>query len=819
MTRNISHIERTLILLVITAVSSLTAYAQDFVIKQNSNISISVNLKEAPVVQTAFGMLKADINTVFGSNLLMASSSDGADIIVSKKDNDKPETFSMRVERGKLYIEGSDARGVAYGMLELSKMIGVSPWEWWADVTPTKMKTFKLKNGYNNTESPSVRYRGIFINDEDWGLKTWSSLNYEKQLGDIGPKTYAKVCELLLRLKGNMLAPAMHSCTGAFYTHPESKVIANQYGIMITTSHCEPLLFNNASKAEWDSNRDGEWNYRKNKDVILGKLDSRVKEASPYDNIYTMGMRGVHDAGLTGNFTPQERVQVITDVINDERGVLEKYLLSNEHHPEIKAIEDVPQIYVPYKEALDIYENGLKVPDDITLVWPDDNYGYMKRLSNDEEQKRSGHSGVYYHISYLGAPHDYLWLCTTPPMLMYEELTKAYATGGDRYWLLNVGDIKPAELDIQTFFDMAWNLNQFSYDNINNHQSHFLANIFGKKYEKVFQDILDTHYQLAWSRKPEFMGWEREWDSKEYTGLKDTEYSFENYNQAQQRIAEYNRISTLCHELLGKMPEEKKAAFYELLAYPVMAACQMNMKFLYAQLNHQMESEWAAKCSVAAYDSINALTDRYNTMLDGKWNHMMALAPGWCALYQKMPELTKANTSDTETTDINEIPQSKYPQMEGCQMIDLTKPSYKDDRVRILRGIGYDWNAIQLGEAADKTMQDSGAKIQYKFPGTGAEKVTIHIWTVPFFPIYKGHSNRFAVQVDNNNTVVAENQFNEFQLSWKDQVLQNGHKTTATFHIDSYTKTHTLTLSCIDPGQIIQRVIIDWGGLKQTYCY
>jgi hypothetical protein len=382
--------------------------------------------------------------------------------------------------RQALIIAGSDRRGTAYGAFTLSEAMGVTAWECWADVPVKKQNQLYVVEDYTS-KAPSIKYRGIFINDEDWGLKPWASNNYEKELGDIGPKTYARVCELLLRLKGNMFAPAMHSCAGAFYSHPESKVVADEYGIIITTSHCEPLLFNNASKLEWDSKRDGEWNYATNKETIRKKLDDRVREASPYENIYTVGMRGLHDEGMRGNLSESEKVKVLEQVISDERDILKKYLK--------KPIDDIPQIFVPYKEALDLYNLGLEVPDDVTLVWTDDNYGYIKRLSNPEEQKRSGGAGVYYHASYLGAPHDYLWLCTTPPVLMYEELKKAYKTGADRYWLVNVGDIKPAELYMQTFFDFAWDIKRFDFTSINRHQSQFLARIFGANYENTFQDI------------------------------------------------------------------------------------------------------------------------------------------------------------------------------------------------------------------------------------------------------------------------------------------------------------------------------------------
>ena len=267
-----------------------------------------------------------------------------------------------------------------------------------------------------------------------------------------------------------MLAPAMHACTGAFYSHPESQKMADKWGIMITTSHCEPLLFNNAAPSEWDKARDGEWNYETNSATILKKLDDRIRETAQYENIYTMGMRGLHDEAMKGSTDPKDRARTLEKVFAKQREILVKY----KH----KKAEKLPQIFVPYKETLDIYDAGLRVPDDITIVWPDDNYGYMKRVSNSVEQQRSGRSGVYYHLSYCGVPHDNLWISTTAPMLMYEELLKAYTAGADRYWLLNVGDIKPMEVEMQMFMDMAYDFKAFSYNNVNNYQAHWLAKIF-----------------------------------------------------------------------------------------------------------------------------------------------------------------------------------------------------------------------------------------------------------------------------------------------------------------------------------------------------
>jgi hypothetical protein len=436
---------------------------------------------------------------------------------------------------------------------------------------------------------------------------------------------------------------------------------------------------------------------------------------------------------------------------------------------------------------------------------------------------------VYYHTSYLGAPHDYLWLNTTPPVLMYEELRKAYDTGANRYWLVNIGDIKPAELGMQTFFDLAWNVNGFDYSSINRHQSQFLARTFGAKYEGAFQDILDNYYRLAWSRKPEFMGWEREWDTPKYRDITNTDYSFKNYNDAQQRLADYQRISDLTKRISGELPESARPAFFELMAYPVQASYQMNRKFLMAQFSHELTEEkkaaaanWAAVQSKLAFDSINTLTHHYNTMLDGKWKGMMALAPGWTAKYQNMPKVDIREGEASTPVDLS--PAKSRNKLEGCTVLDLrqikNKVSTQGHTLRTIEGIGYDWCSIQLGEAtqasADPRKLD-GTRYEYQFSGVDSDSVTVYAYSLPFFAIYGGKGTRFGLSVDGQPVVVAQNDHKEFTDPWKDRVLRNGALSVAKFAVDKSLKKHTLTLTCGDPGMIIQRIVIDWGGLKKTY--
>ncbi|MBR2229803.1 MAG: glycosyl hydrolase 115 family protein [Prevotella sp.] len=813
-------------LLLLLVVVPLCAQGRSFKVR---NATVSYSQEEPKQVLRAINDLRLDIERVTGAGKDDVGNEGGQIVVgtygsktiekliakglLKEQDlKDKWESYVITVTneaKPRLVIAGSNTRGTIYGIYEVSQRIGVSPWYWWADVPVRQNPQAAVDCDYYASGEPTVRYRGIFINDEDWGLKPWAASNYERELGDIGPKTYARVCELLLRLKANMLAPAMHSCTGAFYSHPQSKVVCDSFGIIITTSHCEPLLLNNAASTEWDQLRDGDWNYKTNRETILQKWDDRLSAASKYENIYTTAMRGLHDAGLRGNLPLEERVPLIAKVIGEQRQLLEKHIG--------RQATEIPQIFVPYKETMDIYENGLQVPDDITIVWVDDNYGYMKRVSNPEEQQRKGRAGVYYHLSYLGAPHDYLWLNTTPPVLMYEELKKAYDNGADRYWLLNVGDIKPMELGIQTFMDMAWNIHAFDFDTANRHQADLLTRLFGNhkvqsskffaersgKAERKVQSLLDTYYRLAWSRKPEFMGWEFEWDDEAHTGLKPTEYSFLNYDEAQHRLSDYQCISDEAERL-----SDGSAAWFEMVQFPMQAAYQMNRKFLMAQLNHELlaqgrraEANWAARQSQIAYDSINTLNRRYNSLLDGKWRGMMALAPGWCALYQKMPDVAFSEGAGMTPVDLS--PQDEP--LQGCQVLNLAQFASKSDDARLIKGLGYDWQVMQLGSAT------------YDFDAVDADSVDVFFYMVPFWPLYAGKSNCVSVTVDGSQPQTFENKFKEYDRNWKDQVMRNGAPCRLRFAVDRSKRSHTVTFHALDSGQMLQKVIIDWGGLQPSY--
>lgn len=459
-------------------------------VNRKGNASLYVDGRDFEVVKKAAKLFSDDVQLVTGQGIQVGTTESklvrnsiivgtlGHNELIDKLVAKKKLNVSLLKERWESYlveivhnpfpgvnkaliVVGSDRRGTAYGLLSISELIGVSPWYWWADAPVAKYNELNIKVDKFVSKEPTVKYRGIFINDEDWGLLRWAKKTFEKERGNIGPKTYAKVCELLLRLKANYLCPAMHEASTAFNKIPENKLVADSFAIVMGSVHCEPLLFNNAS--EWDKKTMGEWDYINNKDMLNKVLKQRVVENSAYENVYTLALRGLHDKAMSGSNDMKERVKMLGEALNAQRQLLVDVIK--------KPANEIPQAFTPYKEVLDVYSAGLDLPEDVTIIWPDDNYGYMKRLSSPREQKRSGRAGVYYHVSYLGKPHDYLWMSTTSPSLMYEELRKAYDTTADRIWLLNVGDIKSCEASMNLFLAMAYDIDSFDYNNISLYQA------------------------------------------------------------------------------------------------------------------------------------------------------------------------------------------------------------------------------------------------------------------------------------------------------------------------------------------------------------
>ena len=824
-------------------------------------------------------------------------------------------------------ILGSDRRGTSYGMLEISKEIGVSPWYWWADVPIKQHKRIILKGEKFISHIPDVKYRGIFINDEDWGMLPWSKKNFEKKLGDIGPKTYAKVCELLLRLKANYLWPAMHPCTGAFNTHPQNKVVADNYGIVMGASHCEPLLYNNAS--EWNSKTMGQWDYETNRKNIDKVLDKRVSENGKYENVYPIGIRGIHDHPMEGNYTIKKKIKLVEQAISDERTILEKNCG--------KPSSQIPQIFVPYAEVLPLYNNGLKIPDDVTIMWVDDNYGYMRRLSNPLEQERSGGSGVYYHLAYLGNPHSYTWINTVNPALVCQEMHKSYDYGARRVWIANVGDLKPSEYNINVFLDMAWDINSVNRKNLFTYQEQWFENCFGKEVGKYCSDLMNDYYQVNFKRKPEFMGWGQEYGYFKWKErVQDTEFSFLDYNEVQDRISKLSRMNAKVDSIRKFIDKKHIASFIELVSYPIKGTYYMNKKLLLAQKNRwyaRIGNSMANKIipEIKAYhDSVRIITEEYENMLNAKWKYMICEIQSSSARFAELPPYSKiklpkkpklgliveennmVNGVNTQYSlpefNVNYPEKSYYIKVynKGSEVLNW-RAKTKSDWIKLTckRGktlheekiyVNVDWSKVKqeevsatiefYGAGERKTVivkalnkkinldkksgayienngyisiplenyqrkietkdvkwmvqpglgitgaslttndnaktighwapNDKCAHVEYDFYTFNSGRFYIYTYTLPTFPITSFMQQRYAVVVDDGERAYL-NAGNEIDTDeWRNNVRRNSAIKISSHYIEK-PGWHTLKIFFMDPGVVLDKAVIDFGGLKKSY--
>ena len=755
-----------------------------FSLRSGQSVTVACDNTEEKVVQTALQLFARDYETVFSAPATISVNHGG--IIVGTVDKSpliaatgvdisdlksKNQAFLISVlPGGRLLVAGSDSHGTAYGIMELSRLIGVSPWEWWADVTPEKKEAFHLAADYKMVQSPSVEYRGIFINDEDWGLMPWSSLNYEPwyKPGRIGPQTNERIFELLLRLRANTYWPAMHECSVPFFLTPGNREAAEKFGIYIGGSHCEPMACSTAG--EWSRRGKGDYDYVKNSSSVCHFWEERLKEVSGQEILYTVGMRGVHDGQMQGAKTVEEQKAVLERVLKDQRDLLRKYVN--------KDVEAIPQVFIPYKEVLDIYRAGLEVPEDVTLMWCDDNYGYIKHFPTEVERTRKGGNGVYYHVSYWGRPHDYLWLGTFSPALLYQQMKEAYDCGIQKIWILNVGDIKPIEYQTELFLDMAWNIDQFTEGGVSDHLCNFLKREFGEAIGEDLLPVMMEHYRLSYIRKPEFMGntREEEYHTNAYRIVKDMPWSRSYINK---RLEDYQVISDKVEKLASRIQQDRQDAYFQLIKYPVQATAEMNKKMLYAQFARHGEMNWNK--SDVAYDSIASLTRIYNIGIrnNGKWHRMMDHQP------RRLPVFEPVDRSSVETPMLEDSP----------GLYKWNGAEYSAGDAVSCEGLGYEEKAVML---------EKNKELSFDFGECPGDSVEVEIRLLPNHPIHGGQL-RFSVSIDKKNAQTVSYETQGRSEEWKENVLRNQAIRRVVLPVKKR-KNHNLTIKALDEGVVIDQI-------------
>lgn len=755
-----------------------------FSLRSGQSVTVACDNTEEKVVQTALQLFARDYETVFSAPATISVNHGG--IIVGTVDKSpliaatgvdisdlksKNQAFLISVlPGGRLLVAGSDSPGTAYGIMELSRLIGVSPWEWWADVTPEKKEAFHLAADYKMVQSPSVEYRGIFINDEDWGLMPWSSLNYEPwyKPGRIGPQTNERIFELLLRLRANTYWPAMHECSVPFFLTPGNREAAEKFGIYIGGSHCEPMACSTAG--EWSRRGKGDYDYVKNSSSVCHFWEERLKEVSGQEILYTVGMRGVHDGQMQGAKTVEEQKAVLERVLKDQRELLRKYVN--------KDVEAIPQVFIPYKEVLDIYRAGLEVPEDVTLMWCDDNYGYIKHFPTEVERTRKGGNGVYYHVSYWGRPHDYLWLGTFSPALLYQQMKEAYDRGIQKIWILNIGDIKPIEYQTELFLDMAWNIDQVIEEGVSGHLCNFLKREFGEVTGEDLLPVMMEHYRLSYIRKPEFMGntREEEYHTNAYRIVKDMPWSRSYINK---RLEDYQVISDKVEKLASRIQQDRQDAYFQLIKYPVQATAEMNKKMLYAQFARHGEMNWNK--SDVAYDSIASLTRIYNIGIrnNGKWHRMMDHQP------RRLPVFEPVDRSSVETPMLEDSP----------GLYKWNGAEYSAGDAVSCEGLGYEEKAVML---------EKNKELSFDFGECPGDSVEVEIRLLPNHPIHGGQL-RFSVSIDKKNAQTVSYETQGRSEEWKENVLRNQAIRRVVLPVKKRKK-HNLTIKALDEGVVIDQI-------------
>ncbi|HEY6527347.1 MAG TPA: glycosyl hydrolase 115 family protein [Cellvibrionaceae bacterium] len=495
-----------------------------------------------------------------------------------------------------LVIVGGNKRGTSYGVYDVSEQMGVSPWYYWADVTPLQKNSLYVLAKTRKMDAPKIQYRGIFLNDEAPALTNWVKENH----GNYNQEFYVKVFELLLRLKANYLWPAMWN--NAFNDDdPKNQPLADEFGIVMGTSHHEPMM---RADKEWNRHGKGKWEFSTNSENLVEFWRKGAERARPYESLFTMGMRGQEDQPMSEG----ENIQLLQNIVSRQRSILADVFTD-------QTIDKIPQVWCLYKEVQAYYEKGMRVPDDIALLWSDDNWGNIRRLPTPEERSRSGGAGVYYHFDYVGGPRSYRWINTIPIAKIWEQMNLAYAYGARRIWITNVGDLKPMEFPTEFFLKLAWNPEALPKERLAEYTERWAEREFGKTFAKEIAALIAGYTRHNGRRKPELMS-------------PDT-YSLLNYAEAERILSELQQLTDTAKAIAKKIPAQRQHAYFQLVLHPVLASAnvtRLNIAVaknrLYAQQGRSTANDYRQQAK-EYFNFDQNLKTRFDAINNGKWRHFM----------------------------------------------------------------------------------------------------------------------------------------------------------------------------------------------------
>ena len=795
----------------------------DLLVNGNDKVEIYMDANDCRGVSYAANALVKDIRNVSGSQATITSNrkatilvgtighSAAIDQLVKQKRingnllKGKREKFIITVVDNQLVIAGSDRRGTIYGIYELSQQMGVSPWYDWADVPVEHHDSIFVNRGTYTDGEPAVRYRGIFLNDEAPCLTSWVKNTYGTGYGD--HRFYQRVFELVLRLRGNMMWPAMWGW--AFYADDaENEKTADEMGVVMSTSHHEPMARNHQ---EYARNRKGwgPWNYQKNKANLQKFFREGIERMKGTEQIVTIGMRGDGDEAMSA----EADTKLMSQIINDQRKIIADVTG--------KKASETPQVWALYKEVLDYYDKGMKVPDDVTLLLCDDNWGDVRRVPNAKERKHKGGWGLYYHVDYVGAPRNSKMLNVTPVQNPWEQLTLAYENGIDRLWILNVGDLKPMEYPISQFMDMAWNPHKYSVNNITRHTRDWCAQQFGESQADEAARILNLICKYNGRCTPEM--------------LDNSTYSLEN-GEWQEVVNQYLQLEADALRQYNSLPASYHDAYRQIILFPIELMSNLHQMYFAQAQNHALYKQnkpkaniWADECE-RLFKRDSLICDVYNhKMSGGKWNGMMTQKhigyKSWNDAFEKdtCPELFRVTSKDgviiSENNGVVEIEAPYYSSKTDAAEAKWTEIPFMGKSVSAMTLMPY-------------TKSVKGASITYKFKMqvsktsdgkafNGKQKVRIHVITKSTLDYLNKGGLTYGVSLDGASPV--EVNFNKDLNEKPENIYNIYYPTIATRIVDQVIELelpatadgiHTLTLTPNDPAIVFEKIVIDGRGGK-----
>ena len=797
----------------------------DLLINGNDKVEIYMDANDCRGVSYAANALVKDISKVSGSQATITSNrkatilvgtighSAAIDQLIKQKRingnllKGKREKFIITVVDNQLVIAGSDRRGTIYGIYELSQQMGVSPWYDWADVPVEHHDSIFVNRGTYSDGEPAVRYRGIFLNDEAPCLTSWVKNTYGTGYGD--HRFYQRVFELVLRLRGNMMWPAMWGW--AFYADDaENEKTADEMGVVMSTSHHEPMARNHQ---EYARNRKGwgPWNYQKNKANLQKFFREGIERMKGTEQIVTIGMRGDGDEAMSA----EADTKLMSQIINDQRKIIADVTG--------KKASETPQVWALYKEVLDYYDKGMKVPDDVTLLLCDDNWGNVRRVPNAQERKHKGGWGLYYHVDYVGAPRNSKMLNVTPVQNPWEQLTLAYENGIDRLWILNVGDLKPMEYPISQFMDMAWNPRKYDVNNITRHTRDWCAQQFGESQADEAARIQNLICKYNGRCTPEMLD-------------KNT-YSLEN-GEWQEVVNQYLQLEADALRQYNSLPAAYHDAYRQIILFPIELMSNLHQMYFAQAQNHALYKQnnpkaniWADECE-RLFKRDSLICDYYNhKMAGGKWNGMMTQKhigyKSWNDDFEKdtCPELFRVTSKDgviiSENNGVVEIEAPYYSSKTDAAEAKWTEIPFMGKSVSAMTLMPY-------------TKSVKGASITYKFKMqvcktsdskafNGKQKIRIHVITKSTLDYLNKGGLTYGVSLDGASPV--EVNFNKDLNEKPENIYNIYYPTIATRIVDQVIELelpattddiHSLTLTPNDPAIVFEKIVIDGRGGKKS---